>query len=295
MSTASATLWLGRVTTPDSPRQHVVRIRTAGGSPGPTDAVEEIADPFEACNTRWSGDAQGADPAALAGEADAVAGGLAGPLGQFALAPPVRPGKILCVGRNYRAHAEEMGNEVPSTPLIFFKPSSALLPSGAAIELPPLDHQIDYEGELVVVIGRAARGVRAADAWDHVAGYALGNDVSNRVLQRQDKQWTRAKGFDTFAPLGPFVRLGHALDPGVRIQTFVGDDLRQDGPVSAMIFDIPAVIEHLSACMTLEPGDLIYTGTPSGVGPLSVGNVVRVEAVGLDLGRLTNTVVAAAD
>ncbi len=304
MESDSPTLWIGRVTAPGSTREHVVRIRTEGRAPGPMDRFEAIEDPFEAADAR-RGAAPGAD-AVTAAHALPILGSLTGRLGEWTLRPPVRPGKIICVGRNYRAHAEEMENPVPDTPLTFFKPASALIASGQPIELPPSDHRIDYEGELVVAIGRVARRITAKDAWAHVAGYTLGNDVSDRVLQRQDKHWTRAKGTDSFAPLGPFLRLRgpnpshgsnhpNSIHPGVRIRTYVDDELRQDGAVRAMIFDIPAVIEHLAAWLTLEPGDLIYTGTPSGVGRLVPGNMVRVEADGLDLGRLTNPVVAAQD
>lgn len=290
---SSRALFVGRVLRPNSRAQVSVRIWTQGGAPTPDDRVEEIDDPFLASSPH-AGAPDWGDPYRLAHETPARPGGLSGPLRDFELAPPVRPGKVLCIGRNYRAHAEELGNEVPTTPLLFTKPPSALIASGASIVLPPEDYRIDYEGEIVAVIGRRARNISSDEAFDHIAGYTLGNDVSCRDLQRSDKQWTRAKGFDTFAPCGPFVRMcppGQALDPSVRVCTFLRDEPVQDGPVSRMIFGLPTLLEHISACMSLEPGDLLYTGTPAGVGQLSAGDVVRVEAAGLDLGRLTNPVV----
>ena len=297
MKAATTTVWLGRVTQRGDPREYVVRIHTEGRAPVPTDPVEDIEDPFEAVDPRRGGGARG-DAAVLARTLP-VKGEIRGALGQFSLAPPVRPSKIIGVGRNYRAHAEEMGNEIPEAPLLFFKPSSALIASGQPIELLTTGRRIDYEGELVVVVGRRARKISAQDAWSYIAGYTLGNDVSDRIWQKEDRQWTRAKGADTFAPLGPWIRLLGAnpvpLNPEIRVQTFVDDALRQDGEVGAMIRPVPVIVEYVAACMTLEPGDLIYTGTPRGVGPLAPDNVVRVEARGLDLGQLTNPVVCAQD
>jgi 2-keto-4-pentenoate hydratase/2-oxohepta-3-ene-1,7-dioic acid hydratase in catechol pathway len=201
----------------------------------------------------------------------------------------VRPGKILCVGRNYRAHAEELGNEVPEEPLLFFKPSSALLPAGQALALPRGYERIDMESELVAVIGRVATGVAPEHALEHVAGYTLGNDVSNRDLQRGDKQWTRGKGFDGFAPCGPLVRLwppGTPLPGRARIRGFLDDQLRQDAAIELMIFDLAFVLAYASRVMTLEPGDLVFTGTPEGVTALAPGQVVRIELEGVPLGRL---------
>jgi 2-keto-4-pentenoate hydratase/2-oxohepta-3-ene-1,7-dioic acid hydratase in catechol pathway len=261
-------------------------VRTDGHAPGHDDRVEEIADPFA--------DA-GGDPWALA-SAVAAEGGLSGALGEFELSFPVHARKVIGIGRNYRAHAKELGNEVPETPLTFFKAATCLLASGAPIELPGGYDRIDMESELVVVIGRRAKNLAAGEAWDHVAGYALGNDVSNRDLQKRDKQWTRAKGFDSFGPLGPFVRLtapGFVLPvEDARIQGFLNDERIQDASLADMIFDLPTLLSHLSECMTLEPGDLIYSGTPAGVSPLSSGDVCRVELSGFELGRLTNPVIA---
>src|SRR5690606_19980192 len=166
-------------------------------------------------------------------------------------------------------------NEVPTEPLLFFKPASALVASGRPIVLPPGYERIDMEAELVAVIGRVGRPT-VGDALSIVAGYTLGNDVSCRDLQRRDKQWTRAKGFDTFAPLGPFVRVAlHATEhppSDARIRGFVDDELRQDAPLGDMLFDLPTVLAYLGRVMTLEPGDVIYTGTPAGVSPLVPGS-----------------------
>lgn len=283
MNPSPGVLWIGRIH--HDGREHVVRLRTESGAPGPDDDCEEIEDPF--------GDPHG-DAWAQA-QAEPIAGGVRGRLGDFRLGAPVRARKVIGVGRNFRAHAEELGNEVPRTPLLFFKAPTCLLASGESIPLPRGYERIDMESELVVVIGRRAKDVDAARAWEHVAGYALGNDVSNRDLQRSDKQWTRAKGFDGFGPLGPLVRL---TPPGwvlpatqLRIHGYLNDERVQDASLADMIFDIPTLIAHITECMTLEPGDLIYSGTPAGVSALSPGNVCRVELTGLELGSLTNPVV----
>ncbi len=280
--------WVGRVTVPGQPRHRVVRLWTDGEPPGPHTEVEEIDDPFAGA-TPWQGGDARANAYSLAHEATPLPQGLRGPLQQYVLAPPVRPGKIVCVGRNYRAHAEEMGADVPEEPLLFFKPSSSLLASGQPLPLPRGYERIDMESELVAVIGRVAKDVDPAHALDHVAGYTLGNDVSNRDLQRGDKQWTRGKGFDGFAPCGPLVRLwppGTALPATARIRGFLDDQPRQDAPLGLMIFDLAFVLAYVSRVMTLEPGDLVYTGTPEGVSALSPGQVVRVELEGVPLGRL---------
>lgn len=281
--------WIARVVAPGSLRQRTVRLWTDGAAPGPDTEVEEIADPFAAA-TDWRGGTDGAHATTIARECQPIAGGLSGPLSQFVLEPPVRGGKIICVGRNYKAHAEEMGNEVPDEPLLFFKPTSALLGSGQALDLPRGFDRIDMESELVAVIGQRGKGLSHDEALSVVAGYTLGNDVSNRDYQRGDKQWTRGKGFDGFAPCGPFVRLvdpGQPLPGEARIQGYLDDELRQDAPLSLMIFDLAFVLHYVSQVMTLEPGDLIYTGTPKGVSALSPGQVVRIELAGFDLGRLT--------
>jgi len=285
---AERIVWVGRVTVPGKPRHHVVRVWTDGEPPGPHSEVEEIDDPFAGA-TPWQGGDAGANAYALAHAAAPVPGGVRGSLQEFVLAPPVRPGKIVCVGRNYRAHAEEMGNEVPEEPLLFFKPTSSLLASGQPLLLPRGYQRIDMESELVAVIGKVAKDVTPERALEHVAGYTLGNDVSNRDLQRGDKQWTRGKGFDGFAPCGPFVRLwppGTALPGTARIRGYLDDELRQDAPLGLMIFDLAFVLAYVSRVMTLEPGDLVYTGTPEGVSALAPGQVVRIELEGVPLGRL---------
>jgi 2-keto-4-pentenoate hydratase/2-oxohepta-3-ene-1,7-dioic acid hydratase in catechol pathway len=280
------TTWLARILGDDR-RPQTLRTHTAGAAPGPDAEWTAIADPF--AEARYAG----GDLATIAAAAS--------PLGEpetiraRRLLPPVEPQKVIGIGRNYAAHAAELGNEVPSSPLTFLKAPSCLLVSGDALELPRGYARIDMESELVVVIGRRARNVAAAEAWDYVGGYALGNDVSNRELQQADKQWTRAKGFDGAGPISGCIRLvepGWALPVGeLEIRGYLNDRRVQTGGCGLMIFSIPVLIEHLSACMTLEPGDLIYTGTPAGVSALSPGDVVRVELGGLELGGLVTPVI----
>ena len=199
------------------------------------------------------------------------------------------PSKIIGIGVNYRAHAVEMGKGLPEEPLMFLKPRSALLPEGFPIERPPGYDRVDYEGELGVVIGQRARRVSRERALDYVLGFTCINDVTVRDLQKKDTQWTRAKGFDTFCPLGPRIVAG--LDPSaLRIVTRVNGKTRQDSSTSDMIFDVPALIAFVSSHMTLEVGDVITTGTPSGVGNLEIGDVVEVEIEGI--GTLRNPVIA---
>jgi 2-keto-4-pentenoate hydratase/2-oxohepta-3-ene-1,7-dioic acid hydratase in catechol pathway len=288
-----STLWVGQVRVPGDRRHRTVRVWTEGDAPGPDDVVEQIACPFMHAR-RSEGACDGAHAAVLARELPGLEGGVRRPLGELELAPPVRPGKIVCVGRNYGAHAKEMGNDVPSEPLLFFKPSSALQASGQPIVLPPGYERIDMEAELVAVIGCEARHVTQDDALSIVAGYALGNDVSCRDLQQRDKQWTRAKGFDTFAPLGPFVRIVEPAEhppSDARIRGFVDGELRQDAPLRDMIFDLGFVLAYLGQVMTLEPGDVVYTGTPAGVSPLQPGQTCAVQLEGWSLGRLLNPIV----
>jgi 2-keto-4-pentenoate hydratase/2-oxohepta-3-ene-1,7-dioic acid hydratase in catechol pathway len=198
------------------------------------------------------------------------------PLHDATLICPVQPSKILGIGRNYRAHAAELGHELPAEPLVFLKPPSALLAPGGQVVLPPESANVHYEAELGVVIGRSCRRVRAEAALDYVFGYSVVCDVTARDLQQKDGQWSRAKGFDTFCPVGPAVQA--QIDPrDLRISLAINGELRQDGRTSQMIFDVPRLIEHLSAAMTLLPGDLIATGTPAGVGPLAAGDEVRIE------------------
>jgi 2-keto-4-pentenoate hydratase/2-oxohepta-3-ene-1,7-dioic acid hydratase in catechol pathway len=201
-----------------------------------------------------------------------------------------RPSKIVCVGRNYLEHARELGNEVPERPLLFLKPPSSLVADGDAIVLPPASQRVEHEGEIAVVMGRTARNVSAAEAWEYVAGLAPLNDVTARDLQKTDGQWTRAKGFDTFCPLGTMVPLGSVDRDGLEVVCRVNGEERQRGHVSQMAFNIPTLIEYISGVMTLEPGDVIATGTPAGVSPLQPGDVVEVEIPGV--GTLRNPVQA---
>ncbi|HYL38750.1 MAG TPA: fumarylacetoacetate hydrolase family protein [Bryobacteraceae bacterium] len=209
------------------------------------------------------------------------------------LLPPCSPSKIVCVGRNYAEHAKELGNEVPAEPLIFLKPPSSLIASGDAIVYPKLSQRLDFEGELGVVISRRARNVKREDAGSYVLGYTCVNDVTARDLQRKDGQWTRGKGYDTFCPAGPCLIPREEADfASFRIRTIVDGETRQDGRVAEMIFSVNAIIAYVSAFMTLEPGDLIATGTPPGVGPLQPGSKVQIQIDGI--GVLENTVVAEA-
>lgn len=195
------------------------------------------------------------------------------------------------MGRNYAAHAKELGNEVPERPLLFLKPPSALIGAGDAIVLPPDSQRVEHEGEIGVFIFRRARNVSEAEAMDYVSGYAPLNDVTARDLQRTDGQWTRAKGFDTFCPLGVEVP-GIGVDwRTLEVVCRVNGEERQRGRAERMVFGIPFLVAYISRIMTLEPGDVIATGTPEGVGPLAPGDVVEVELVGL--GRIENPVTAA--
>jgi 2-keto-4-pentenoate hydratase/2-oxohepta-3-ene-1,7-dioic acid hydratase in catechol pathway len=201
----------------------------------------------------------------------------------------LRPSKIIGIGQNYRAHAAEMGKGIPEEPLMFLKPPTAVIADGMAIERPDRYERVDYEGELGVVIGKRACRVSRAHALDYALGYVCVNDVTVRDLQKKDGQWTRAKGFDTFCPIGP--RVASGLDPSnLRIRTRVNGAVKQDSSTSDLIFDVPTLIAFVSQHMTLEPGDVISTGTPSGVGPLHPGDVVEVEIEGI--GVLRNPVIA---
>lgn len=201
--------------------------------------------------------------------------------------PPVAPSKIVAVGVNYADHAKEFGKAPPPEPLIFLKPPSAVIAAGETIRRPRRSRRVDYEAEIAVVIGRRARNVTRARALDYVLGYTLMNDVTARDLQKSDGQWTRAKGFDTFAPLGPWVATG--LRPErLGIAAYVNGRRRQSSSTAQLIFDVPTLVSHISGVMTLEPGDVISTGTPSGVGPLRRGD--RVEIRSPQIGRLINKV-----
>jgi 2-keto-4-pentenoate hydratase/2-oxohepta-3-ene-1,7-dioic acid hydratase in catechol pathway len=201
--------------------------------------------------------------------------------------PHLAPSKIVCVGRNYAAHAKELGNEVPKQPLLFLKPPSSLVRSGESIWLPSVSNRVDYEGEIGVVVGERLRKVSPDEARAALVNICAVNDVTARDLQKSDVQFTRAKGFDTFCPVGPLGPVPDDLST-LRLRTLVNGEVRQDGTAADMVFDIPALVAYISAVMTLEPGDLILTGTPEGVGTLSAGDVVEVEVVGVS--RVSNPV-----
>jgi len=200
-----------------------------------------------------------------------------------------RPGKIVCVGRNYRDHAKEMGNDVPSEPLIFLKPSTSIVGNGDSIVLPPQSTQVEHEGEIGVVVGRTLRHATAQEARKAVSKIVAANDVTARDLQRSDSQWTRAKGFDTFCPLGEAADAPEDLS-SLTVVTRVNGVERQRGRGSDMVFSIPDVLAYVSQIMTLEPGDLVLTGSPAGVGKLSPGDEVEVEVLGIS--RVRNPVTA---
>ncbi len=209
------------------------------------------------------------------------------PLSQVQLLAPCLPGKAVCVGLNYRKHAEELGMKLPEEPIIFLKPSDAVIgPSESVIYWPSVG-QLDYEAELAIVIGKAGRDIPEGQALDHVFGYTIANDVTARDLQKKDGQWTRAKGFDTFLPVGPSIITG--IDAGdLRLQAIHNGQVKQDSRTSDMIFSIPQMVSFVSTVMTLYPGDLILTGTPSGIGPMQVGDTIEI--VIERLGRLINTI-----
>lgn len=204
------------------------------------------------------------------------------------LLAPVLPGKILCIGRNYVAHAKEHNAEVPEVPLLFLKPPSSVTGPGGHIVLPPQSQQVEHEAELVVVIGKRGRWIPLEEAYDYVLGYTIGNDVTARDLQRRDGQWTRSKGFDTFCPLGPWIETD--FDPADAMVTcYVNGEMRQMASTRDMVFSVRQLIAYVSSVMTLEPGDLLFTGTPSGVGILRPGDVIEITIEGL--GTLRNLVV----
>ncbi|HEX5810449.1 MAG TPA: fumarylacetoacetate hydrolase family protein [Anaerolineales bacterium] len=209
------------------------------------------------------------------------------PLVDVKLLAPSEPSKIVCVGKNYVEHAKELGTDVPKVPLLFMKPPSSIISNGDTVLLPPQSTQVEHEGELVVVIGKRGRNITTENARKHILGYTIGNDVTARDLQRTDNQWTRAKGFDTFCSFGPWIDTD--FDPADAVLTTrVNGQMRQMASTRDMVFNIPTIIAYISSVMTLEPGDLIFTGTPSGVGELKNGDEVVVEIEGL--GVLKNSV-----
>jgi 2-keto-4-pentenoate hydratase/2-oxohepta-3-ene-1,7-dioic acid hydratase in catechol pathway len=212
------------------------------------------------------------------------------PLSSVHLLAPVSPSKIVCIGRNYREHAKELNHPIPTEPLIFLKPPSAILAPGGTILRPvSLSQRVDHEGELGVVIGKRCHGLRHGDeVRDYILGYTCVNDVTARDLQNKDGQWSRAKGFDTFCPIGPVVVSG--MDPwkGVRVQTRVNGQIRQDGTTADFLFPLDVILRFITQVMTLEPGDVIATGTPAGVSPLQAGDTVEVVVEGV--GALANPV-----
>ena len=210
------------------------------------------------------------------------------PLDDVLLLAPVQPSKLVCVGKNYAAHAAEFGMDVPEEPLLFLKPSTAVIGPGDAIRLLPISRRIDYEGELAVVIGRIARGVPAEDAFKVILGYTCANDVTLRDLQKTDDQWARAKGFDGSCPLGPWIET--EVDPNdVYVETRLNGDVVQRATTADLAFGVATLIEYITSVMTLLPGDVILTGTPEGVGRLTAGDEVVVEVDGV--GALRNEVV----
>ncbi|MSQ25175.1 MAG: FAA hydrolase family protein [Dehalococcoidia bacterium] len=216
-------------------------------------------------------------------------GPLVANLSEVRLLAPVKPAKILAIGKNYAAHAKELSSDVPSEPLIFIKANSSLNGPGDPIVAPAWAGRVDHEGELVAVIGKKASRVSEDDALDYVFGYTCGNDVTARELQTKDGQWARAKSFDTFACIGPWVVTGGKPE-GRKIECRVNETVRQSSNTDMLIFGLPRLISHISRAITLYPGDIIYTGTPEGIGPIKPGNVVDVEIQGI--GLLRNPVIA---
>ncbi len=212
------------------------------------------------------------------------------PPGSYRVLAPCAPSKIVAVGKNYAAHAAEMGTPVPEEPLLFLKPPSAVIPADTQIYYPPQSQRVDYEGELALVIGDRCVNCTPEQAQGKIWGYTIANDVTARDLQRKDGQWTRAKGFDTFCPLGPWVV--REISPAARLQTFLNDETKpvQSALINQMVFSPEVLVAYISQVMTLMPGDVVLTGTPEGVGPMQVGDRVRVEIEGI--GYLNNTIVA---
>jgi 2-keto-4-pentenoate hydratase/2-oxohepta-3-ene-1,7-dioic acid hydratase in catechol pathway len=211
------------------------------------------------------------------------------PVADVRLLAPIIPSKVVAVGKNYAEHAREMGDEPPRAPVVFLKPSTAVIGDRDPIQYPPSSERVDYEGELAVVIGRVCRDVPREKALDVVLGYTCANDVTARDQQASDGQWTRAKGYDTFCPVGPWITT--SVDPAdLELTTRLNGEVMQRGRTSQMLHDVPALIEHVTRVMTLLPGDVLLTGTPAGVGPMRPGDEVAVTIE--EIGTLTNRVVA---
>lgn len=210
--------------------------------------------------------------------------------GQYQLLAPCAPSKIVAVGRNYVNHAAELGNSVPAEPLLFLKPTTAVISTDAAIQYPNQSQRVDYEGELALVIGDRCVDCTPEQARNKIWGYTIANDVTARDLQKSDGQWTRAKGFDTFCPLGPWIV--RELSPGARLQTFLNDapDPVQSASIEEMVFAPDVIVSYISQVMTLLPGDVVLTGTPEGIGPMQIGDRVRIEIEGI--GYLDNSIVS---
>jgi 2-keto-4-pentenoate hydratase/2-oxohepta-3-ene-1,7-dioic acid hydratase in catechol pathway len=255
---------IARFTTGDEPQYGVV-----GGADGDEIVASVVGDPLYA----------GVE---LTGEQVPL-------VGVRLLAPVIPRSKVVCIGRNYVAHAEELGHDVPEEPLVFLKPNTSVVGPGDPIVYPRQSSNVHFEGELGIVIGRICRDVPPERVSDVIYGYTVGNDVTARDLQETDDQWARAKGFDSFCPLGPWIETD--LDPsGLSVRTELNGELKQTGTTSLMIFDVPTVVSYITSFMTLLPGDVVLTGTPAGVGPMQVGDDVSVTVEGI--GTLTNKVVS---
>ncbi|OPY30172.1 MAG: hypothetical protein A4E28_00418 [Methanocella sp. PtaU1.Bin125] len=212
----------------------------------------------------------------IAGKVHSHIGGREYEMDKITILPPCKPTKVVCVGLNYKDHAAEMNEKLPDEPVIFLKPASSVIGHGASIIYPPQSHQVDYEAELAVVIGKRARHVKPGHAKDYILGYTCFNDVTARDLQKKDGQWTRAKSFDTFSPVGPFVVTD--IDPRkLAIKSKLNGRVMQESNTDNMIFDPFQLVEFISGVMTLEQGDVIATGTPSGVGPMNKGDIIEIE------------------
>ena len=245
---------------------------------------------------QWPGEKDSRTAVVEEGVVHELAGGLFGPyektgrtlpLEDAAFLAPVQPGKIIALGLNYRDHAEEFSFDIPEEPMIFMKAPSSVIGPGQAIVCPAMSERVDYEAELAIVIGTRAKAVEKDRALDYVLGYTCLNDVTARDLQAKDGQWIRAKSFDTFCPIGPVIET--ALDPfDVRVGAWLNGERMQHSTTANLVFDVPSIVEFVSAIMTLEPGDVIATGTPSGVGPMKPGDTVEIRIEGI--GELRNPV-----